>query len=299
MEHEHEVSILHRIANVDGNIEELVASRLDVHGKATVSLKIQDLYSYDAVIHLAGRAHVMQETAHNVYKAYSEVNVAYTCKVAELAVRLKVKRFIFLSSIKVNGESTVQPFVEDAIPHPEDVYGQTKLEAEIALKEIFKDYATELVIIRPPLIYGAYVKANFKQLIRLCRLPIPLPFGAVHNKRSFISLDNLVSFIELCCYHPKAANETFLISDGNDVSMAELIAAIRKVLGKSKCLIPISSSWLAFLFDFFGKSDLSQRLLENLQVDITKAKKLLGWQAPVTFDEGIRKTVVDYVEKNP
>lgn len=299
MEHQHEVAILHKTASADGNMEDLVASHLDVYGKATADSKANDFYSYDAVIHLAGRAHVMQETAQDVYKAYSEVNVAYTRKVGELAVRLKVKRFIFLSSIKVNGESTVQPFIEDASPHPEDIYGQTKLEAELALKEIFKDSATELVIIRPPLIYGANVKANFKQLIKICRLPIPLPFGAVHNKRSFISLDNLVSFIELCCHHPQAANETFLISDDNDISITQLIATIRKVLGKSRCLIPIPSSWLGSLFSFLGKSDLSQRLLGNLQVDITKAKNLLGWQAPVTFDESIKKTVIDYVEKNP
>ncbi|HEY3300178.1 MAG TPA: NAD-dependent epimerase/dehydratase family protein [Methylophilaceae bacterium] len=299
IKHEHEVATLHRVANLDFTAEQILASSLDSHGCNAVSLKANDLYDYDVLVHLAARAHVMHETVQDVYKAYSEINVVYTLKVARLAIELKVKRFIFLSSIKVNGESTVVPFIEKAYPHPEDAYGQTKLDAEVALKELFRGSKAELVIIRPPLIYGVGVKANFKQLIKFCRLPIPLPFGAVHNKRSLIFLENLVHFIELCCQHPKAANETFLISDGYDVSTTELIAKTRKALNQSSWLIPIPQSWLVYLFTLLGKSSLNQRLFGNLQVDIAKAKQLLDWQAPVSFNEGIKKAVDDYVEKNP
>jgi nucleoside-diphosphate-sugar epimerase len=185
----------------------------------------------ECFIHLAGRAHVMHEFAQDIYLAYKEVNVDYSLKAATIAKSLGVKRFVFLSSVKVNGEATRQPFTENNTPSPKDAYGQTKLEAELLLKDFCAKNDMELVIIRPPLIYGPGVKANFKSLINLCKKPIPLPFGSVSNKRSLISLENLNSFIELCCHHPAAANQTFLISDDHDVSMTELINTIRTAMG--------------------------------------------------------------------
>jgi UDP-glucose 4-epimerase len=247
--------------------------------------------TYDCVIHLAGRAHVMHETTVDVYHAYAEVNIGYTLKVAEMASRLKIKRFVFLSSVKVNGESSALPYAETDLPLPLDEYGQTKLEAEIKLKEFCAVHQMELVIIRPPLIYGPGVKANFKQLIKLCLLPLPLPFAAVDNKRSFISLDNLVDFIVLCSWHPQAAGQTFLVSDGEDVSIATLIKTIRQLSGKNPLLFPLPVCFLTLLFKLTGRSSLALRLLGTLQVDISKARTLLGWQPKVSFHEGISRTL--------
>lgn len=249
----------------------------------------------DTLIHLAGRAHVMHEIAEDVYQAYAAVNINYTLKVAELARRLRIKRFVFLSSIKVNGEESSQPFTEADTPAPLDAYGQTKLEAEIALKEFCTAHQIELVIIRPPLIYGPGVKANFRQLIKLCLLPLPLPFAAVHNKRSFISLDNLADFIVLCSWHPKAAGQTFLISDGEDVSTATLIKTIRLANKHKALLVPLPVWFLKLLFKLMGKPNLALRLMGSLQVDISKAKTLLEWQPKISFHEGILRTLNNHV----
>lgn len=247
----------------------------------------------ETLIHLAGRAHVMHETAEDIYQAYAAVNIDYTLKVAELARLLRIKRFVFLSSVKVNGEESSKPFTEADTPAPLDAYGQTKLKAEIALKEFCAAHQIELVIIRPPLIYGPDVKANFKQLIKLCLLPLPLPFAAVHNKRSLISLHNLADFIVVCSTHPKAANQTFLISDGEDVSTAELIKTIRQVNKQKNLLIPLPVWFLTWLFKLAGKSSLALRLMGSLQVDITKAKTQLGWHPKISFSEGVLRTLKD------
>lgn len=250
--------------------------------------------SYQCLIHLAGRAHVMHETASDIYSAYREVNVDYSLKVAALSKSLGVKRFIFLSSIKVNGEVSRLPYTELDSPAPLDAYGQTKLEAEIALKNFCAKNQMELVIIRPPLIYGGGVKANFRSLIQLCKKPIPLPFGHIHNKRSLVSLENLNSFIELCCHHPHAANQTFLISDDRDISTAELINTIKGALGQKSWQLPIPATVLKMTFSMLGKQNLNERLLANLQVDISKAKQLLHWKPVISFDEGIKRTVNEY-----
>lgn len=251
--------------------------------------------SVNCVIHLAGRAHVIKESTSGAFLAYKKANIDYTLKIASMAKSLDAKRFIFISSIKVNGESSKAPLTELDIPAPIDAYGQTKLKAEILLKDFCALNEIELVIIRPPLIYGPSVKANFKSLIQLCRKPIPLPFGRVLNKRSLISLENLNSFIELCCHHPQAANQTFLISDDHDVSTTELINTIRVALGRKACQLPVPEKLLSVAFDMAGKHALNERLLGNLQVDITKAKELLGWRPVISFEEGIKRTVAEYV----
>lgn len=251
---------------------------------------------YSCLIHLAGRAHVMHETTDDIYSAYKAVNVDYTLKVAELARSLGMKRFIFLSSIKVNGEVTNVPFDESDVPSPLDAYGQTKLEAELLLKDFCTEHQMELVIIRAPLIYGPGVKANFKSLIQLCKKPVPLPFGSVRNKRSLVSLENLNNFIELCCIHPRAANQTFLISDDQDISTKQLVNTIRAALGRSSCQLPIPASLLSIFFNLVGKHSLNERLLSNLELDISKAKRLLNWRPVINFEDGIKQTVADYVE---
>lgn len=286
IDHGHCVSIIHR----DENKKKFGAKVIeyDLHALKDISDKLANI---DVVIHLAGRAHVMHETVDDIYQAYASVNIDYTLKVAELSQRLGIKRFIFLSSIKVNGETSVHPFTESDAPAPSDAYGQTKLEAELALKKFCDKHQIELVIIRPPLIYGTGVKANFKQLIKLCVLPVPLPFASVRSKRSFICLENLVDFIILCSWHPEAANQTFLVSDGEDISIAELIKTIRQANKQKTWLTPMHPKLLEMFFKIIGKSGLAQRLLGALQVDITKAKILLGWQPKIGCKEGIARTL--------
>ena len=249
-------------------------------------------HGVDVVIHLAGRAHVMNESAIDPYLAYAEINVNATRNLAEQAARNGIKRFIFLSSIKVNGERTGETaFNESNMPQPEDDYGKSKDEAEKALNIIAKKTEMEVVIIRPPLIYGKGVKANFKNLVKLSQSGFPLPFGAIHNKRSFIYIENLVDFIMLCMHHPKAGNETFLASDDDDVSTTQLISSIQEASKKKTLLLPIPKSWVMFLLQLIGKRTLSNKLCLSLQVNIDKAKTLLEWKPPFSFKTGIAQTV--------
>ncbi len=255
---------------------------------------LQDaLNGVDIVVHLAGRAHVMNEDVLDPYKAYAEINIDATRNLAEQAAASNVKRFVFLSSIKVNGEQVDdKAFTELSTPHPEDDYAKTKYEAELLLKKIAVATDMEVVIIRPPLIYGKGVKANFKSLIKLSRLNIPLPFGAINNKRSMVYIENIVDFIVLCMQHPKAANETFLISDDEDISTTSLVNNIREASKMKTMLIPIPQKALVFIFKVLGKAALAVRLCGSLQVDITKAKTLLEWRPPYSFKQGIVKTIV-------
>lgn len=291
------------ISGANGFVGKSLSQTLVSHGHKVTQLQreklLPDAYGdeYQCLIHLAGRAHVMRETVEDIYTAYRQVNLDYTVKVAALAHALRIKRFIFLSSVKVNGEYSKHPFSDQDVPSPLDAYGQTKLEAELFLRDFCTKNDIEFVIIRPPLIYGPDVKANFKSLIHLCNQPIPLPFASVHNKRSLISLKNLNSFITLCCQHPAAANHTFLISDDHDVSMNELIKTIRNVLGRKPLLFAVPVSVLNTFFNVLGKGHLNDRLLGNLQVDITKAKQLLNWQPEITFSEGIRSTIDGLMSK--
>lgn len=286
--HGHHVSVVTRNANATFLIDcAIICKDLDGHTDFEDSLK-----SIEVVIHLAGRAHVLNDQSNNPYQAYADINIGATKNLARQAANSGVKRFIFLSSIKVNGETTAStPFNEESIPNPEDDYGKTKFEAEKALAQIAENSNMEVVVIRPPLIYGKGVKANFKNLIKLCQLKLPLPFGAIHNKRSMIYIDNLIDFIMVCTTHPNTANQIFLVSDDEDVSTTELVHAIRKTLEVPSLLIPIPQSWTVFLLKLAGKASLATRLCGNLQVDISKAKRLLGWKPPFTFKQGIKKTI--------
>jgi len=262
--------------------------------RSTVVTELQS-NTYDCLIHLAGRAHVLHETASDAYQAFKEVNVGYTLKIAQLAQQLQIKRFIFLSSIGVNGKYSDQPFTETDTPQPHNHYAQTKREAESALKAFFQNSKTELTIIRPPLVYGPNPKANFKALLSLCRSPLPLPLGAIHNRRSLVSIDNLCQFIELCCHHPAAAHQTFLISDDHDVSITELVTLIRQALHRAPWLVSIPTPALKVIFSLLGKRNLNEQLLTDLQVDTTKAKQLLNWRPAISFDEGIKRAVTNHV----
>lgn len=243
----------------------------------------------DTVVHLAARVHMMSDTIRNPLAEYRRVNVAGTCTLARQAASAGVKRFVFLSSVKVNGESG--RYTEADPPAPEDAYGISKHEAEMALRAIAKETGMEVVIIRPPLVYGPGVRANFLALMRAVSRGIPLPFGAVDNRRSLVALSNLVDFIVTCIEHPAAANETFLLSDGEDLSTTDLIRRLARAMGRPARLLPVPQSVLIAAAALLGQRDIAQRLLSTLRVDTSKARQLLQWVPPITVDEGLRLAV--------
>jgi nucleoside-diphosphate-sugar epimerase len=241
-----------------------------------------------SVIHLAGRAHIMNDTASDPLAAFRAANCDYALKVAKQAVTAGVKRFVYISSVKVNGEHTeLAPFTELSTPAPCDPYGVSKYEAELALQALAHETGLEVVIVRPPLIYGAGVKANFARFAKLAATGIPLPLGAIHNRRSLLYVKNLVDFLILCTHHPKAAHQTFLLSDGEDVSTTQLLQQLARAQGAPSRLLPVPSSWLQGAMRLVGKADMAQRLLGNLQVDSTKARELLGWTPPFGLEAGV------------
>lgn len=246
------------------------------------------------VIHLAARVHVMREQLANPLGAYRETNVEGTLNLARQAAQAGVRRFIFISSIKVNGEQTLpgRPFTADDAPASVDAHGISKLEAEHGLLALAKETQMEIVIIRPPLVYGPGGKGNFFSMLKLVRRSWPLPFGAIHNQRSLVAIDNLVSLITTCVDHPAAANQIFLVSDGEDLSTSDLLRRLAKAAGVSSRLIPVPSGLLSIGFMLLGKRMIAQRLLGSLQVDISKTKEILGWTPPVTVDEGLRSCFV-------
>lgn len=252
-----------------------------------------------AVIHLAARVHVMHETAIDALTAYRKVNVEGTLNLAKTAVKTDVKRFIFISSIKVNGEGTIldHPYTPEDLPTPTDAYSISKLEAEIALQQLAKDTGLEVVIIRPPLIYGPGVKANFKNMLNILNKSLPLPLGAINNKRSLVALDNLLDLISCCIDHPAAANQTFLVSDNEDISTSELLKRLSVALGKKAILIPIPNVLLQSVANLLGKKAFAQRLCGSLQVDISKTRQLLNWTPPLTLDKALAKTALFYKHK--
>ncbi len=258
------------------------------------------LSKQDVVIHCAARVHVMSDSSGDPLADFREVNTAGTLNLALQAADAGVKRFIFISSIKVNGESTSRgsKFTSNDKAAPEDPYGISKAEAEEGLVEIATETGMEVVIIRPPLVYGPGVKGNFLNLLKLSKLPIPLPFGLINNKRSMVYLDNLVDLIITCIDHPKAANRIFLASDGDNLSLSRLLTLIRKAMNKSSWLLPIPSFLFRFLGKLSGKSELVGRLIGSLQVDSSDANKHLGWTAPYSVEQGIKATVDDFMKNN-
>ncbi len=251
------------------------------------------LQGIDAVVHCAARVHVMQDDATNPLKAYREVNVNGTLNLGRQAALAGVGRFVFVSSIKVNGEASQpgQPFSADDKPAPLNPYGVSKLEAEMGLREIEAQTGMEVVIVRPPLVYGPGVKANFESMMRWVARGVPLPLGGIHNARSMVALDNLVDFLVVCLKHPAAAGRTFLVSDGQDVSTTELLRRIAKAMGNKALLLPVPAWALEWGASMLGKRDIAQRLCGSLQVDMKNTRHLLGWNPPLTLDQGLKKVV--------
>ena len=253
------------------------------------------LQGKQCVVHLAARVHLMRDTAVDPMAEYRKVNVDHTLALARLAHAAGVRRFIFLSSVKVNGEQTEvgKPFGADDIPAPQDDYGISKLEAETGLLAIAKETGLEVVIIRPPLVYGPGVKANFAALMRAVARRWPLPLASVRNHRSLVALDNLVDFIVTCIDHPQAANEIFLVSDGNDLSTPDLIRGLARAQGVAPRIFPFPVKVLQAMAAIVGKRAAVERLCGNLQVDISKARNLLQWTPPVSVEEGLRRAAGD------
>lgn len=257
------------------------------------------LRGVNAVVHTAARVHMMEDPAIQPLAEFRRINVESTLNLARQAVAAGVQRFVFLSSIKVNGESTPldRPFNADDTPNPSDAYALSKYEAEQGLRECAKEAGLEVVIIRPVLVYGPGVKANFLSMMRWLDRGVPLPFGAIRNARSLVALENLVDLVEVCIRHSAAPNEVFLVSDGEDLSTPELLRRTGAAMGRSPRLMPVPESVLRSAATIIGKSHVGERLCSSLRVDIEKTRGLLGWAPPVSVDQALKKTARYFLDE--
>jgi len=249
------------------------------------------LSGIEGIVHLAARVHVMHESAADPLAAYREVNVAGTERLVRQAAEAGVKRLVYISSVKVYGEENAVPYSEEDTLSFQDAYGISKYEAEEVLKKVGAETDLDIMILRPPLVYGPGVKANFLRLLKLIHKGIPLPLGLVRNRRSMVYLGNLVSAIMTCLEHPRATGETFLVSDGEDISTADLVRKIASAMGRRATLLPVPLVILKALGSLAGKRAEIDRLTGSLCVDSSKICELLDWQAPYTFEQGIQETV--------
>ena len=256
----------------------------------------QALMGISTVVHLAGRAHVLKDISNDPLTEFRRINVEGTLTLARNSAQAGVRRFIYISSIGVNGIQSARPFTESETPQPVEPYAISKYEAEQGLLQISRSSEMEVVIIRPPLVYGPNAPGNFGRLLRVVHRGFPLPLGAIHNKRSLVALENLVDLIVTTIAHPAAANQIFLAGDGEDLSTTELLQRMARALGRPLRLISVPV-WLieagAYLI---GKEVLAQKLCGSLQVDISKARNVLGWMPPVSFDEAMQKTANYFLE---
>ena len=253
----------------------------------------------NAVVHTAARVHMMDDPVAEPLAEYRRVNVDSTLNLARQAVAAGVRRFLFLSSIKVNGESTPvdRPFNADDPPKPTDAYAVSKYEAEEGLRQLGKETGLEVVIIRPVLVYGPGVKANFLSMMQWLDKRLPLPFGAIHNARSLVALDNLVDLLKTCLHHPAAANQTLLVSDGEDLSTPELLRRTGAAMGRPAHLMPVPEFVLRSAATIVGKANVGERLCGSLLVDIGKTQRLLGWSPPVSVDQALRETARYFLDE--
>lgn len=257
------------------------------------------LAGIDVVIHTAARVHVMSEQSTDPLAEFRKVNVEGSLRLARQAASAGVTRFIYVSSIKVNGEGTVlgRPYTSADQPAPQDPYGVSKMEAEQALRLVAQETGMQVVIIRPVLVYGPGVKANFRSMMSWLAKGVPLPLGGIKNKRSLVSLANLVDLIVTCIDHPAAANQTFLISDGEDLSTAQLLQRMGKALGKPARLIPVPAVLLEAAAGLLGKGAVAQRLCGSLQVDISHTRTTLNWTPPLSVDEGFKAAATAFLNE--
>jgi nucleoside-diphosphate-sugar epimerase len=249
------------------------------------------LAACDAVVHLAARVHVMGDTAQDPLALYRATNTEATLNLARQAAQAGVKRFVFISTIKVNGEGRDAPYRETDVPAPEDTYAISKWEAEQGLQRIAADTGLEVVILRPPLVYGPGVKANFLRLLRTVARGWPLPLGAIRNRRSLLYLDNFVDAIRVCIVHPAAAGQTFLLDDGEPVSTPELIRALARAMGRPARLLAVPVGVLELAGAMLGKRAAVARLTGSLFVDSSLIRSYLGWTPPFSMEAGLTATV--------
>lgn len=259
-------------------------------------LLAESLAGVQTIIHLAAKVHALSESS-GAEDEYQQINVIGTESLASMAAAAGVSRFVFFSSVKVNGEQTgLAHFTEEDSPAPQDPYAVSKLAAEKALHKVAAASALEVVIVRLPLVYGPGVKANFLQLLKLAGSGLPLPFAGLENRRSLLFLDNLVDFLLQVIDNPAAAGETFLVSDDEDVSTQQLVRMIAGHLDRPARLFPVPLFILRFVAGMLGKKAVYDRLCGSLQVDVSKAKRLLNWKPPVTVDQGLRQTIAWYLQ---
>lgn len=251
------------------------------------------------VVHAAARVHIMRDNEPSPFAVYRLANVEGTVRLARQAVSAGTKRFVFISSVKVNGEFTLPGarFTADDEPAPVDAYAISKSEAESALRLVAAETGMQLVVVRPPLVYGPGVRANFRSLMGCLSKGIPLPLGAVDNQRSLVALDNLVDFIALCASHRAAAGQKFLVSDGDDLSTTELLRRLGHALGRPARLLPVPPWLLELSARAVGRRGVAQRLCGSLQVDIGKNRELLGWVPPISVDEGLRRVATAFLNE--
>jgi nucleoside-diphosphate-sugar epimerase len=293
---EYEVRVSLRKNCLDMRFDSISKVIGEINSKTKWSNTLQGI---DIVIHTAGLAHVSKKESLKHLYGFQEINVAGTMNLARQAVDAGVRRFVFISSIGVNGNKNTQPFTETDSPDPVEPYAISKLEAENSLYALSQDSGMEVVIIRPPLVYGPTAPGNFRKLLLVVDNSLPLPFGCIQNKRSYIFLDNLIDFIFTCIDHPAAANQIFLVSDGQDLSTTMLIRLLRKALGRPVRLIPVPVFILKMFFKIIGKSGVAQKLCDSLQIDYSKARHMLNWSPPIMNEDAIVKTVQEYLrEKN-
>ncbi|MBV2127798.1 UDP-glucose 4-epimerase family protein [Arsukibacterium indicum] len=282
------VSVSRKVAAMPAAVKQFQIAALN---SATPWQQVITDCQIDVIVHAAARVHQMADDAANPLAAFRAVNTEGTLNLARQAAESGVKRFIFISSVKVNGEKTItgKPFSAGQPVSPQDAYGLSKAEAEQQLMQLAKETKMEIVIIRPPLVYGYGVKANFAAMLNLAKKNLPLPLGAIDNRRSLVALDNLVDLVVTCIDHPKAANQIFLVSDDRDVSTTELLKLMTCAAGKKPRLLPVPVSWLRLAGKLTGKQAVIDRLCGNLQLDIEHTKATLNWTPPISVEEGIKR----------
>jgi len=252
------------------------------------------LRNIDVVVHCAARVHVREEVSHEALCEFRRVNVEGTVNLARRAALSGVRRMIFLSSVGVNGGCTFErPFTEDDKPAPESPYAISKYEAEIALQELSAMNGLQIMVLRPPLVYGPSAPGNWRRLVRWVRSGLPLPLGAIDNRRSLMGIDNLTDLILRCVSHPAAANRTLLVSDGEDISTPDLVRAIAQTLGRRVLLLPVPAPWLRLGARLVAKADLVDKLLGSLLVDSSRARSLLDWSPPVSLADGLGRAAAE------
>lgn len=271
--------------------EQIIVNKLECEPDWTEALA-----DIDVVIHLAARVHLMHDKSESALDEYYKVNSIATQNLAKAAARQQVKRFIFLSSIKANGEFTLKnvPFTEESKPETDDPYGRSKLYAEQYLHEVSHSTGMQVVVLRPPLVYGPEVKANFLKMLDLVKKGIPLPFGQVKNRRHLVYIDNLVSALCVVVAHPAAANQTYLVADDDSLSLAQLLRIIAQEMHIKVSLLPVPVYFMKIVLQLLGRNKLSTRLFSCLEVSNSKIKSQLGWVPPVSSTEGLRETVKWY-----